>query len=253
MTATQVKRRRGTQAQCDAMTPVEGEIIVDTTNDRIRIGDGSLAGGHKVPNATDIQKGMFNTVSASGTDTITVTLDPVPASYFTNMTVILKAANTNTGAATLNVNGLGAKNIYKVSSGALGALAAGDLVAGAYYTVRYDGTQFVLEGSAGGVSSVTGSGGVVVSPTSGTPNVTLDTNNAGGVGYSGMFWWSAPSSTNIANGATTSGANIEYVKWRSGVDTFERDTGNSPSGTWRNINGNTLDSATNVGMFIRTA
>ncbi len=53
---------------------------------------------------------------------------------------------TNSGAATLNVDALGAKSIVK---GASTALASGDLVQGAFYLLRYDGTNFCIIGSAG--------------------------------------------------------------------------------------------------------
>lgn len=257
MTATQVKRRRGTAAQCDAMTPVEGEIIVDTTNDRVRVGDGSRPGGFPCPNAFDVQNGAFNTVNASGTDTLTVTLDPVPASYPTNMTVHFKAAATNTGAVTLNVNSLGAKNIYKASGGALGALAAGDLTIGAFYTVRYDGTQFVLEGSTGGVSSVSGTGGITVSPTTGAVSVSLNTNNALGVGA--MVLARNQGGGSIANAATIAGSDLASVAFQLNGTAFAStpvSLGSLLSGTWRNISGQTIsdpNSTPNVGLFIRTA
>ncbi len=46
---------------------------------------------------------------------------------------------TNTGAATINVDGLGARAITKLGAN---ALAVGDLVSGRPYTLYYDGTQF---------------------------------------------------------------------------------------------------------------
>lgn len=255
MVATQTQLRRGTEGQCDAMTPAAGEIVVDTTNKRVRLGDGSTAGGIEIPNATDIQKGMFNTVNATGTNTITVTLDPVPASYFTNMTVIIKAAATNTGAVTLNVNSLGAKNIYKVSGGALGPLSAGDLVIGAYYTVRYDGTQFVLEGSAGGVSSLAATDtSLTVSASTGAVTAGINTNNAGGVGCIGLF--QNVSGSVLANGATIAGSSLRYIAFRSFDSTIEQI--GTPSGTWRSISGGDLFGSAgageqNIGLFIRTA
>lgn len=256
--STETKLRRGTATQCNAGTPVEAELWVDLTNDRLRLGDASLVGGHQIPNATDIQKGSFNTVTAGGTaNAVTTTLDPVPASYFTNMTVIFKATATNTGATTLNVNGLGVKNIYKVSGGSLGPLAAGDLTNGAYYTVRYDGTQFVLEGSSGGVSSVSGTGGITVSPTSGAVSVSLNTNNALGVGSTAMLLYT--SGTTLNHNGTTSSSNLAlpYVKRVSGdiqVGT-SAGTDGTLSGTWRNISGMALQNPGNseYGLFIRTA
>jgi Major tropism determinant N-terminal domain len=43
--AVQVKRRRDTAANIAAFTPAQGEIIVDTTNNRMIVGDGATAGG----------------------------------------------------------------------------------------------------------------------------------------------------------------------------------------------------------------
>ena len=249
MATTQVKRRRGTAAQCDAMTPAEGEIIYDTTNDRLRVGDGSVAGGFALPNAYDVQNGAFNTVNASGTNTLTVTLAPVPAFYTTNMTITFKAAATNTGAVTLNVNSLGAKNIQKASSGALAALSSGDLTIGAFYTVRYDGTQFVLEGGVGGgVTSVTGSGGITVSPTTGSPNVSINTNNAMGVGAIAFLRYVETPA--LANGSTTAGSNLRTINISTAGALVP--TVSSPSGTWRNIQGVTI-SGNEFGLFMRTA
>jgi len=43
--ATQVQFRRGSSAENDAFTGALGEVTVDTTNDSLRIHDGSTAGG----------------------------------------------------------------------------------------------------------------------------------------------------------------------------------------------------------------
>ena len=74
-------------------------------------------------------------------DAYTMLLDPVPTAYVTGKTYAFKAANTNTGASTLNVNGLGAKSIVKAVST---ALAAGDIAAGQVVVVRYDGTNMQM-------------------------------------------------------------------------------------------------------------
>ena len=249
MATTQVKRRRGTAAQCDAMTPAEGEIIVDTTNDRVRVGDGSTSGGISVPNAFDIQKNSFSAATAGGTaDALTLTLTPAPASYTSNMSVSFKAASTNTGAATLNVNGLGATNLRKSSGGSIVALSAGDIVSGAFYTAYYDGTNFVLEGAGGGVASVTGSGGITVSPTTGSPNVSLNTNNAMGVGAIAFLKY--VDTPNLSNGSTTAGSNLRTINISAAGALVP--TVSSPSGTWRNIQGVTILGA-EFGIFMRTA
>lgn len=145
MTATQTQLRRGTAAQCDAMTPAEAEPIVDLTNDRLRIGDGVKAGGFPIPNGYDIQQAAMNFAVAGGSaNALTLTVYPVPPGYAQPMNLRFRATSTNTGATTIDVNGLGAKNIYKWSSGSLVALSGGDLRSGGIYEISYDGTQFQL-------------------------------------------------------------------------------------------------------------
>lgn len=77
--------------------------------------------------------------SVSGTNTITGTLTPAITAYAAGQSFRFVVAATNTGAVTINLNGLGAKAITKAGST---ALAAGDLKAGALVTINYDGTRF---------------------------------------------------------------------------------------------------------------
>jgi hypothetical protein len=79
--------------------------------------------------------------SVSGADTITATAAISLAAYATGQKFHFISAGANTGAATLNINGIGAKSITK--NGAT-ALAAGDIPTSAIVTVSYDGTQFQL-------------------------------------------------------------------------------------------------------------
>lgn len=83
--------------------------------------------------------------TASGTDTYAVTLSPAMTSYETGVPFYVKFTNPNTGAATLNVNGLGAKDLKKEAST---ALAASDIIADKVYTLVYDGTNIQIEGIA---------------------------------------------------------------------------------------------------------
>jgi hypothetical protein len=77
--------------------------------------------------------------STQGTDTYAITLPVVPVSYTVGMVVRFKADVANTGAATLNVNSLGAKALVS-RKGA--ALADNDIAASAIVTCVYDGTNF---------------------------------------------------------------------------------------------------------------
>lgn len=78
---------------------------------------------------------------AQANDTYVITLSPAPTAYTTGMQVIFKANTANTGAATLNVNSLGAKTIVKAVST---TLANNDILANMFCLCVYDGTNFVL-------------------------------------------------------------------------------------------------------------
>lgn len=80
--------------------------------------------------------GLLTTVA--GTNTITATSSPVQAAYVSGQSFVLIPAVTNTAATTLNIAGLGAKNVFV--NGA--ACAGGELVAGVPYIVEYDGSRF---------------------------------------------------------------------------------------------------------------
>lgn len=79
----------------------------------------------------------------SGTNTVTgsTAASSAVSAYAAGQVFRFVAAGANTGAVTLNVNGLGAKAVTK--RGAT-ALAAGDIAAGSVVTVAYDGTQFQM-------------------------------------------------------------------------------------------------------------
>lgn len=78
--------------------------------------------------------------AVAGTDTITASIAPGPAAYTAGQTFRFLSAGANTTAAvTLNINGLGAKNLTKFSAQPLNA---GDIASSQIVTVVYDGTQF---------------------------------------------------------------------------------------------------------------
>lgn len=79
--------------------------------------------------------------NAGGTaDALTLTLAPAITAYAAPQLAYFKATATNTGAATVAINGLTTKAIQK--NGA--ALAAGDITNGRWYALLYDGTAFQL-------------------------------------------------------------------------------------------------------------
>lgn len=190
MAAIQEQSRRGTTAQCAAMTPAAGEVIVNTTTIREHIGDGAKAGGHILPNAADIQNQAFIYSTSGGTAnalTLTNSERPVTA-YAAGLRLKFKASLTNTAATTVAVDGLAAQNIYKISGTSLVALAGSEIVTGGIYEIVHDGTQFQLRsGTTGGVVSVkrqiiTSSG--TYTPSSGMLYCDAEVQGAGGGGGS---------------------------------------------------------------------
>lgn len=79
--------------------------------------------------------------SVTGTNAIAASSTPPITSYATGATYSFIAANTNSGAVTLSIDGLAAKAVTKAGNT---ALAAGDIQAGELVYVQYDGTRFQL-------------------------------------------------------------------------------------------------------------
>lgn len=91
--------------------------------------------------------------NTSGTNTYTVTV-PWATAYVTNMQITLFVGNANTGASTVNVNGLGAKSVL-LQSGL--ALSGGELKG--FVQISFNGSTFQIMGGGGGSSawgSITG-------------------------------------------------------------------------------------------------
>lgn len=93
---------------------------------------------------TAIQNGqyLYGVDTSVSANTVTATLSPAIGSYSAGMSVYVKVANTNTDATTINLNGLGAKNVIYTAGG---NISANDLIAGGIYLLTYDGTNFQLK------------------------------------------------------------------------------------------------------------
>lgn len=92
--------------------------------------------------------GLTYAVDTGAADAYVMSLAPAITAYVTGAEYAFKVVNASTGAATLNINGVGAKTIKKYHDQ---DIEAGDLEAGGVYVVRYDGTNMQL------VSPVSGS------------------------------------------------------------------------------------------------
>lgn len=138
----------------------------------------ALAGDNGTPGAGNTfttQSGLQHNAEkyaadAGSTDDYVITLSPVPSSYTSGMMIYFKANTVNTGAATLNVNSLGAKTIVKYVNTTLNS---GDIAAGMFCTVIYDGTNFVLQNPIANVAPMYVNGATTydASTASGTQNI----------------------------------------------------------------------------------
>jgi|GEM_PF-5359636 len=132
------------------LVPEEGTVLNPGTplnaDNLNRMEDGIEAAhdaidSHKADNVSHIAYG-----TALGTNDKTISLSPAPSAYVDGMALAFKNVTENTGAVTINVNGLGAKSVLK-SNGS--ALASGNLKANSVYTIRYNGSNFILQGEGG--------------------------------------------------------------------------------------------------------
>ena len=98
--------------------------------------------------ATLIDGNRFVSQSVQTTGTqpnFTVTLTPAPSAYFDGMTIVIQIHQSSNGSSTINVNGLGAKNIviptYSTNSRADSVF---ELNRSAHYTLSYDASLDVF-------------------------------------------------------------------------------------------------------------
>jgi len=136
----------------DATTDVKGIVEIAT---QAEVDAGTATGGTgasvvvRPPElANVIQDGSYIYAADSvGTDSYAITLTPAITAYVTGQMFNFKAGTANTAACTLNVNGLGAKDIKKNHDQ---ALETGDIEVGSIVTVVYDGTNFQMQNTSAG-------------------------------------------------------------------------------------------------------
>lgn len=112
---------------------------------------GSASGGTTAPivvKASRLGARLYTAYAADAgsNDTYAITCAPAPTAYTAGMVVTFKANTINTGACTINVNALGARDIRK-NNGLV--LSDGDIAAGGIYTMIYNGTYFELQSPIG--------------------------------------------------------------------------------------------------------
>jgi hypothetical protein len=133
-----IRIRRGTDAQRAITTFLDGEIIWTTDLKEFWVGDGLTVGGILIgPSAGGggLLSGNAIQTSAGVYDSTIVGV----TAYNAGDTYMIKFDSTNNGASTLNINTLGAVNIFKNT---IIPLSSGDIKTDQEIIIVYDGTNF---------------------------------------------------------------------------------------------------------------
>lgn len=122
----------------------------------------TTTGVQSIATVDDISSPLFCS-DAGANDTYTCSLSPTISSYVTGTHYRFKANTANTGAATINLNSIGAKTIKKAAGGITTDLADNDIRAGQWVDMVYDGTNMQMQSTSGN----TASGGTTINSTDG--------------------------------------------------------------------------------------
>jgi len=125
--------------------------------------------------------GTVTTTGSSNAYVYTPTSTSFPTALVAGEKYTFKANFTNTGAATLNINSLGATNLYKQTTSGPTALTGGEVVNNQFYVVMYDGTRFLIINSL--PNAVVYPGQEITLPSAST--VTLGSNSTNVIAISG--------------------------------------------------------------------
>lgn len=116
-------------------------------------GVGAVTAAGQYARVNEVQDGsyIYGGTAGGSADALTIATSPTFSAYTTGMVLVFKSgASPNTGAATLQANGIaGPKTIQ--ANGV--ALVAGDIEASKFYTALYDGTNFQLTRLSGAIGS----------------------------------------------------------------------------------------------------
>jgi len=118
----------------DGQTPYTGNQPMGG-NTHTNVGNATLRTNY--PAVGQVQDGDFSWAGTVGgsANVLTATLTPAITTYKNGMLCRFEAASANTGAATININSLGAVAIVRDNDV---ALLGNEIKAGAHYTVSYD-------------------------------------------------------------------------------------------------------------------
>jgi hypothetical protein len=184
---------------------------IGVINDNMDLIDNAIA-AHAVDYTLQVPYG--GTTSNSG-NAYSIT-SPVITALSAGMAISVKINDNSTGAATLNWNNTGAKSIKKANG-----VAVSNLKAGGIYTLRYDGTNFILQGSdaAGDATAADLLAGKTASTDAGDITGTM-TNNGAVTITPGTVDQAIPSGYHNGSGKVFGDTDLISANIKSGINIF---------------------------------
>ncbi|MBP0725525.1 hypothetical protein J5Y03_10030 [Bacillus sp. RG28] len=160
--------------------------------------------------------------TTNSTNAYSISLNPAPASYVSNMGVVMTINIDSTGASTLNVNSLGAKKILKANG-----TQVSNLKANGVYTVRYNPSAdggigaFIVQGEGASGNAIASDllSGKTASTDAGDIVGTMPNNGAVGI-TPGTTAKAIPTGYHNGSGIVAGDVNLTAANILSGVSIF---------------------------------
>ena len=144
--ANKIQIRRGLKVNLPSLDVGEPALCTDTKEVFVGNSGGNVALINKEAMDDHLKNYTLQVPyaqAAGSANVYTASLNPALTAYTEGVAIAVKINVANTGASTINVNGLGAKSIRDPRGN---TRPAGKLTAGSIYTLRYNGTNFILQG-----------------------------------------------------------------------------------------------------------
>ena len=189
-----------------AQVTLDNQLILTGTDANAKIsGIAEVSDAKDAVNVETLQKGSIRYAAATGSGgNYAIVLSPAVVGLTPGMCINFKANHANSGAATLNVNGLGAVPIKKNISI---NLVANEIANSQMVQLLFDGTNFqvisplcVLPATPG---SITGSASVV-------ENTTGEPYSISAVPGAASYNWTVPSGASVASGQGTTSITVDF-------------------------------------------
>ena len=228
--ANKIQIRRGLKINLPSLDVGEPALCTDTKEVFVGNSGGNIALINKEAMDDHLKNYTLQVPyaqAAGSANVYTASLNPALTTYTEGVAIAVKINAANTGASTININGLGAKSIRDPRGN---TLPAGKLTAGSIYTLRYNGTNFILqgEGASGNAAASDLLSGKTASPDAGditgtmpnrTSHVTAQSSSISGTTLrlrpqAGYYDGSTGNSVQLSN------ANFIAANIRSGVNIF---------------------------------